>query len=59
LNKFVLYKARYGFRWRLVASNGRIIADSGEAYRNKAHCQAAIGWVKQWAALAFVQDLAR
>jgi uncharacterized protein YegP (UPF0339 family) len=24
------------FRWRLVASNGRIVGDSGEGYRRKA-----------------------
>lgn len=31
-----LYRARDGWRWRLVAPNGRILADSGEAYTRKA-----------------------
>lgn len=34
------------YRWRLVADNGRIIADSGEGYRNKADCQHGINLVK-------------
>ena len=33
--KFVVYKAADGYRWRLVAANGRIVADSGEAYTRK------------------------
>lgn len=31
--KFEIYRAKDGFRWRLKASNGRIIAESGEAYK--------------------------
>lgn len=27
-----VYEARDGFRWRSVADNGRIVAESGEAY---------------------------
>lgn len=30
--KLIVYEARDGWRWRLKATNGRIIADSGEAY---------------------------
>jgi uncharacterized protein YegP (UPF0339 family) len=30
--KFVIYPAKDGYRWRLVARNGRIMADSAEAY---------------------------
>jgi uncharacterized protein YegP (UPF0339 family) len=26
------YEAKDGFRWRLLAANGKIIADSAEAY---------------------------
>lgn len=26
------YQAKDGWRWRLVAANGRTVADSGEAY---------------------------
>jgi len=28
----VVYFAKDGWRWRLTAANGKIIADSGEAY---------------------------
>lgn len=34
------------WRWRLKAVNGRIIADSGESYWNKADALAAISLVK-------------
>lgn len=34
------------WRWRLWASNGRIIADSGEGYKNKADCLHGIGLVQ-------------
>lgn len=34
------------WRWRLQASNWRIIADSAEAYRNRDDCIAAINLVK-------------
>ena len=30
------YKAKDGYRWRVVAANGNIVADSGEAYENRA-----------------------
>jgi uncharacterized protein YegP (UPF0339 family) len=26
------------FRWRLVAANGRVVAESGEGYANRAEC---------------------
>lgn len=29
------------FRWRLKASNGRILADSGESYTRRSRCQHA------------------
>lgn len=35
-------KARDGFRWRLLAANGLIIAESGEAYSRKANVLRAI-----------------
>ncbi|MCL4714160.1 MAG: DUF1508 domain-containing protein [Hyphomonadaceae bacterium] len=38
------------WRWRLWAANPRIIADSGEAYHNRADCLAAIALVKGSAA---------
>jgi uncharacterized protein YegP (UPF0339 family) len=33
---FSVYRAKDGWRWRLFARNGRVIADSGEAYKRKA-----------------------
>lgn len=36
--KFHVYQdTKKGWRWRLKARNGRIIADSGEAYTSRAH----------------------
>lgn len=34
------------WRWRLRASNNRIIAESGEGYFNRSDCEAAIELVK-------------
>jgi hypothetical protein len=36
-----VYQARDGWRWRLKAANGRIVADSGEAYSTKANARRA------------------
>lgn len=45
---FHLYRdAALLWRWRLIASNGRIIADSAESYTTKANAIAGIGLVKQ------------
>lgn len=38
-----------GWRWRLVASNGEIIADSGESYRTKQGVKRGIESVKRTA----------
>lgn len=43
---FELYRKTYEWRWRLKAANGRIIADSGEGYANKADALHAIGLVQ-------------
>jgi uncharacterized protein YegP (UPF0339 family) len=44
---FIKYRdANLYWRWRLVAANRRIIADSGEGYRNEADCDHAIALVK-------------
>ena len=40
---YYYYKDNKGeWRWRLKASNGRIIADSGEGYKNEQECLANI-----------------
>jgi len=44
---YKVYKDANGhWRWRLVAANNRIIANSGEGYWNKTDCYAAINLVK-------------
>lgn len=41
--KFKIYQDQAGlFRWRLVARNGRIRADSGEGYSTLSNCRKAI-----------------
>ncbi len=46
--KFQVYKDhKEEWRWRYVAGNGRIIADSGEGYRRKEDCLHGIELVKE------------
>lgn len=41
--RFEVYRDRAGeFRWRLVASNGRKVADSGEGYKRRPSARAAV-----------------
>jgi uncharacterized protein YegP (UPF0339 family) len=43
-----IYKDAQGYwRWRLLAANNRIIANSGEGYNNKQDCLNAIGLVQR------------
>lgn len=45
---FYVFKDANGeWRWRLVAANGKQIATSGEGYKSKAKCVAAIELVKK------------
>lgn len=44
--RFQVYPAKDGFRWRLRAANGRIIAESGEAYTRKRDCIRAVEVVR-------------
>ena len=54
---FEVFKdAKKEFRWRLKASNGKIIADSGEGYVAKTDCEHGIELVKKEAAKAKVED---
>lgn len=54
---FSIYKDSAGqYRWRLRATNGRIIADSGEGYVSKTDCQAGIRLVQTGASSAQVTD---
>tara|TARA_R110000824_G_scaffold401715_2_gene614089 strand:- start:89331 stop:89519 length:189 start_codon:yes stop_codon:yes gene_type:complete len=44
---YEMYKDVSGYwRWRLIAANGRIVADSGEGYHNRADCLHGISLVK-------------
>lgn len=44
---YTIYKDRLGqWRWNYRASNGRIIADSAEAYHNRADCLNGISIMK-------------
>ena len=45
--RFVVYQAADGWRWRLVASNGRIIAESGEAYTRARSALRAVRTVRE------------
>jgi uncharacterized protein len=55
--KFELYKDAKGeFRWRLVASNGQTIANSGEGYKEKASAKAGIESVKKNAPTAPIEE---
>lgn len=54
---FGLYKDKAGeYRWRMVASNGRIVADSGEGYSSKSGARSAIENVQSDAGSADVTD---
>lgn len=43
---YYVYMSGGQWRWRLVAGNNRIIANSGESYFNKSDCLHAIALVK-------------
>lgn len=45
--RFELYEAKDGWRWRLIASNGRIVADSGEAYHSQGNARRALKAVRK------------
>ena len=55
--KFEIYKdSKGGFRWRLKASNGRVIGSSGEAYKAKADCRNGIELIRKGAATATIEE---
>jgi uncharacterized protein YegP (UPF0339 family) len=55
--KFELYKDAKGeFRWRLIASNGQMIANGGEGYKSKENCKAGIESVKKNAPSAAIEE---
>jgi uncharacterized protein YegP (UPF0339 family) len=55
--KFELYTDAKGeFRWRLIASNGQMIATGGEGYKEKASAKAGIESVKKNAPAAEIVE---
>jgi uncharacterized protein len=42
---YVYLDTRGEYRWRLIAGNGRTLADSGEGYVRKADCLHAINLI--------------
>ena len=55
--RFELYEDKSGeWRWRFIASNNRIIADSGEGYANKEDAKHGIDLVKREAPDAPVKE---
>ena len=56
--KFEVYKdSRGGFRWRLKAGNGKVIATSGEGYKAKADCRNSIELIKRSASAAPIEEV--
>ena len=54
---FEVYKDAKGeFRWRLKATNGETIANSGEGYKAKSDCQHGIDLIKEGASKATTTD---
>lgn len=41
--EFLPYEAADGWRWRMVAENGKIMSGSSEAYTTRQHVEDAIG----------------
>ena len=37
-----IYQAADGWRWRMKSCNGRIVADSGQAYKSRRHARRAV-----------------
>jgi len=55
--KFELYKDNKGeFRWRLLATNGQVIATGGEGYKSKDGAKNGIESVKKNAPTAPVEE---
>ena len=55
--KLVKVRRKQCWRWRLRGGNGKILADSAEAYTNFSDCVKCIRRVKQGAGSSTVEDL--
>lgn len=54
MSTFEIYAAPDGWRWRLVAENGKVTADSGEAYSKRWTAKRAVDRLRVVAAKALV-----
>ena len=55
--KFEIYQdAQLEFHWRFRANNGKVLAESGESYNNRANCEHAIISMRQQVPRAVVMD---
>ena len=45
------------YRWRMVAGNGRIVADSGEGYKAKANARKGLNAVEHIILIGEIKDL--
>ena len=55
--KFEVYRdAASDYRWRLKASNGRIVADSGEGYASRSNARRAAENVRRQIGGANIED---
>lgn len=52
--KFVIYKAKDGWRWRAIARNSKVVADGAEGYARKSGAQKALKKFRTDAATAEV-----
>lgn len=56
--RFEVYPDPNGeWRWRLRATNGRIVADSAESYKRRASADRAIASIKRLAEMADVREI--
>ncbi len=57
MTRFEFYKDKAGkFRWRFLASNGKILATASEGYKAKADCLHGIELVKNDSPTAKVEE---
>lgn len=50
---FIIYQdAKKEWRWRLIAGNGNVLADSGEGYTKKADAEKGVEFIRNSAASA-------
>ena len=45
MRRIEVFRRSGGWKWRLFADNGRVLAESVPNYRNRADCHSAVGLV--------------